>query len=204
MISYIKGVITDFEKDKVIIENNGIGYGIYMPQRSLGLLPSQGSEVKIYTYMNVREDAMQLFGFLSKDELSMYKLVIGVNGIGPKGGLSILSTLSSDDLRFAVLSSDAKAISAAPGIGKKTAEKLIIELKDKLNMDDILTHAGSANESGTPVETAVNTSIQAEAAEALVALGYGSTESYKAVKAVNMEKFTTVEAVLKEALKKMF
>ena len=204
MISYVKGVIADFEKDKVIIENGGIGYGIYMPGRALGLLPAVGSEVKIYTYMNVREDAMQLFGFLSKDELNMYKLVINVSGIGPKGGLSILSTLSADDLRFAVLSSDAKAISAAPGIGKKTAEKLIIELKDKLDMDDLLTHAGSGSESGVPVETTVNTSVQAEAAEALVALGYGSTESYKAVKAVDMEKFTTVEAVLKEALKKMF
>ena len=204
MISYVKGVIADFEKDKVIIENNGIGYGVYMPARSLGLLPSVGSEVKIYTYMNVREDAMQLFGFLSKDELNMYKLVITVSGIGPKGGLSILSTLSADDLRFAVLSSDAKAISAAPGIGKKTAEKLIIELKDKLNMDDILTHAGEGSESGAPAPVAVNSSIQSEAAEALVALGYGSTESYKAVKAVDMEKFITVEAVLKEALKKMF
>ena len=204
MISYVKGVIADFEKDKVIIENNGIGYGIYMPARSLGLLPAVGSEVKIYTYMNVREDAMQLFGFLSKDELNMYKLVITVSGIGPKGGLSILSTLSSDDLRFAVLSSDAKAISAAPGIGKKTAEKLIIELKDKLNMDDILTHAGEGSESGEIAYVAVNSSIQSEAAEALVALGYGSTESYKAVKAVDMEKFTTVEADLKEALKNMF
>ena len=204
MISYVKGVIADFEKDKVIIENNGIGYGIYMPARSLGLLPAVGSEVKIYTYMNVREDAMQLFGFLSKDELNMYKLVITVSGIGPKGGLSILSTLSSDDLRFAVLSSDAKAISAAPGIGKKTAEKLIIELKDKLNMDDILTHAGEGSESGEIAYVAVNSSIQSEAAEALVALGYGSTESYKAVKAVDMDKFTTVEAVLKEALKNMF
>ena len=204
MISYVKGIIADFEKDKVIVENNGIGYGIYMPQRSLGLLPSVGSEVKIYTYRNVREDAMQLFGFLSKDELSMYKLVITVSGIGPKGGLSILSTLSADDLRFAVLSSDSKAISKAPGIGKKTAEKLIIELKDKLDMDDLLTHAGTASESGVSMDvSSVNTSVQAEAAEALVALGYGSTESYKAVKAVNMEN-PTVEALLKEALKKMF
>ena len=204
MISYVKGVIADFEKDKVIIENNGIGYGIYMPQRSLGLLPSIGSEVKIYTYMNVREDAMQLFGFLNKDELDMYKLVITVSGIGPKGGLSILSTLSADDLRFAVLSSDVKAISAAPGIGKKTSEKLIIELKDKMDMDDILTHAGSGVEGATStVPNTTDTAIQAEAAEALVALGYGSTEAYKAVKLVNIEN-PTVEMVLKEALKKMF
>ena len=204
MISYVKGVIADFEKDKVIIENNGMGYGIYMPQRSLGLLPSIGSEVKIYTYMNVREDAIQLFGFLSKDELDMYKLVITVSGIGPKGGLSILSTLSADDLRFAVLSSDVKAIQAAPGIGKKTAEKLIIELKDKMDMDDILTHSGNGAEgvvSASPSNA--DTAIQAEAAEALVALGYGSTEAYKAVKAVNIEN-PTVEAVLKEALKKLF
>ena len=204
MISYVKGVIADFEKDKVIIENNGMGYGIYMPQRSLGLLPSIGSEVKIYTYMNVREDAIQLFGFLSKDELDMYKLVITVSGIGPKGGLSILSTLSADDLRFAVLSSDVKAIQAAPGIGKKTAEKLIIELKDKMDMDDILTHSGNGAEGVvSAVSSNADTAIQAEAAEALVALGYGSTEAYKAVKAVDIEN-PTVEAVLKEALKKLF
>lgn len=134
MISYIRGELVAIEEDKVIIDVNGVGYGIFMPAQSLNQLPSAGNEVKVHTYLNVREDAMQLFGFLTKDDLLVYKLVIGVSGIGPKGGLAILSTLTPNDLRFAVASSDVKAISAAPGIGKKTAEKLIIELKDKLSI----------------------------------------------------------------------
>ena len=165
----------------------------------MGLLPQPGNEVKIHTYLNVREDAMQLFGFLTRDDLEVFKLVIGVSGIGPKGGLSILSHLTPDDLRFAVLSGDVKAISAAPGIGKKTAEKLIIELKDKLNIEDVLTHAADSSAAAVPVN---NGGIQSEAVQALVALGYGSTESLRAVKQVELDN-ATVEDVLKEALKKM-
>lgn len=142
---------------------------------------------------------MQLFGFLTRDDLEVFKLVIGVSGIGPKGGLSILSQLTPDDLRFAVLSGDVKAISAAPGIGKKTAEKLIIELKDKLNIEDVLTHAADSSAAAVPVN---NGGIQSEAVQALVALGYGSTESLRAVKQVELDN-ATVEDVLKEALKKM-
>ena len=165
----------------------------------MGLLPQPGTEVKINTYLNEREDAMQLFGFLTRDDLEVFKLVIGVSGIGPKGGLSILSQLTPDDLRFAVLSGDVKAISAAPGIGKKTAEKLIIELKDKLNIEDVLTHAADSSAAAVPVN---NGGIQSEAVQALVALGYGSTESLRAVKQVELDN-ATVEDVLKEALKKM-
>ena len=134
MISYIRGELAAIEKEKVIVDVGGVGYGIFMPEASMGLLPRPGNEVKLHTYLNVREDAMQLFGFLTRDDLEVFRLLIGVSGIGPKGGLSILSKLTSDDLRFAVLSGDAKAISAAQGIGKKTAEKVIIELKDKLDL----------------------------------------------------------------------
>ena len=115
-----------------------------MPEQSLSLLGPIGCEVKIHTYLNVREDAMQLFGFLTRDDLEVFRLVIGVSGIGPKGGLNILSCLSADELKFAVLSGDAKAICAAPGIGKKTAEKLIIELKDKLDLKEMLEPRSAA------------------------------------------------------------
>lgn len=201
MISYIRGELVFIEKDKVIVDVNGVGFGIFMPERAMGLLPQTGNEVKIYTYLNVREDAMQLFGFLTRDDMEVFRLLIGVSGIGPKGGLSILSCLSADDLRFAVMSGDAKAISAAPGIGKKTAEKLIIELKDKLDIEEILNHsaeepAGAAGDSST-------SEVQAEAVQALVALGYGSTESLKAVKKVDLEN-AAVEDVLKAALKHLF
>nr|WP_330377638.1 Holliday junction branch migration protein RuvA [Faecalicatena contorta] len=199
MISYIRGELAAVEKEKVIVDVGGVGYGIYMPGQAMGLLPQPGNEVKIHTYLNVREDAMQLFGFLTRDDLEVFKLVIGVSGIGPKGGLSILSQLTPDDLRFAVLSGDVKAISAAPGIGKKTAEKLIIELKDKLNIEDVLTHAADSSAAAVPVN---NGGIQSEAVQALVALGYGSTESLRAVKQVELDN-PTVEDVLKEALKKM-
>ena len=199
MISYIRGELAAVETEKVIVDGGGGGYGIYMPGQAMGLLPQPGTEVKIHTYLNVREDAMQLFGFLTRDDLEVFKLVIGVSGIGPKGGLSILSQLTPDDLRFAVLSGDVKAISAAPGIGKKTAEKLIIELKDKLNIEDVLTHAADSSAAAVPVN---NGGIQSEAVQALVALGYGSTESLRAVKQVELDN-ATVEDVLKEALKKM-
>ena len=199
MISYIRGELAAVEKEKVIVDVGGVGYGIYMPGQALAVLPQPGSEVKIHTYLNVREDAMQLFGFLTRDDLEIFKLVIGVSGIGPKGGLSILSKLSPDDLRYAVLSGDVKAISAAPGIGKKTAEKLIIELKDKLDIEDVLNHA---IESDRAPDTDVSGGIQSEAVQALVALGYGSTESLRAVRQVELEN-ASVEDVLKEALNKM-
>ena len=199
MISYIRGELAAVEKEKVIVDVGGVGYGIYMPGQALAVLPQPGSEVKIHTYLNVREDAMQLFGFLTRDDLEIFKLVIGVSGIGPKGGLSILSKLSPDDLRYAVLSGDVKAISAAPGIGKKTAEKLIIELKDRLDIEDVLNHA---IESDRAPDTDVSGGIQSEAVQALVALGYGSTESLRAVRQVELEN-ASVEDVLKEALKKM-
>lgn len=201
MISYIKGELSAVEEDKIIVETNGIGYGIFMPAQAMGQLPPVGQDVKIYTYLNVREDAMQLFGFLTKDDLNVFKLVIGVSGIGPKGGLSILSKLSPDDLRFAVLANDAKAISAAPGIGKKTAEKLIIELKDKLSVEDILER-NTGTSDVTPTSD-YSSAVQAEAVEALTALGYGSTESMRAVKKVLITESTTVEEILKQALKYM-
>ena len=195
MISYIKGELAAVGEEQVVVEVQGIGYGIFMPGQAMTMLPPIGSEVKIHTYLNVREDAMQLFGFLTKDDLKVFRLLIGVNGIGPKGGLNILSKMTPDDLRFAVLAGDVKAISAAPGIGKKTAEKLIIELKDKLNIDDVLTKEEEAMSGGAD--------MQSEAVQALVALGYGSAESLKAVKKVPMTETMTVEELLKQSLKFM-
>ena len=196
MISYIRGELCDIEEQKAIVDVNGVGYGIYMPQQALSLLPPMGQQVKIHTYLNIREDAMQLFGFLTKEDLNVFRLLIGVNGIGPKAGLNILSCLSPDELRFAVLSGDAKAISATPGIGKKTAEKLILELKDKLNIEDMLEHAAHGGDS----EDLASNTMQAEAVQALTALGYGSAESLRAVKKSSPE-CSSVEDILKEALK---
>lgn len=203
MISYIRGELAAIEKEKVIIDVGGVGYGIFMPETSMGLLPQMGNEVKLHTYLNVREDVMQLYGFLTRDDLEIFKLLIGVSGIGPKGGLSILSKLTSDDLRFAVLSGDSKAISSAPGIGRKTAEKVIIELKDKLDIEEVLSRSADGDTEIPAVIAPGANEIQSEAVQALVALGYGSTESLKAVKKVNLED-ATVEEVLKQALKNLF
>lgn len=200
MIAYIRGELASIEKEKIIVDVQGIGYGIFMPESSMGLLPQIGNIVKIYTYLNVREDAMQLFGFLAKDDLELFRLLIGVSGIGPKGGLNILSGLSADELRFAIISGDAKAISAAPGIGKKTAEKVIIELKDKLDIEDTLNRTADIV---PDTDSNISGEIESEAVQALVALGYGSAESLKAVKSVSHE-CKTVEEILKMALKYLF
>ncbi len=199
MISYLRGTLAGVEEDKVIVDVGGVGYGVYMSGQAMGRLPAIGSEVKLHTYLNVKEDAMQLYGFLTRDDLSVFKLVIGVNGIGPKGGLGVLSALSPDDLRFAILANDVKAICAAPGIGKKTAEKLILELRDKLKFEDALEHIASE----VTVGVEVNGQIQSEAVQALVALGYGSTEALKAVRKVEADETMEVEDVLKLALKHM-
>ena len=136
MISYIKGELSEILPDVIVVEANGIGYNIYVPGSVLGELPSVGSEVKIYTYMNVKEDECSLYGFLTRDDLSMFKMLICVNGIGPKAALGALSNITADDLRFAVLADDVAAIKALPGIGPKTAQKIIIDVKD-IKKDDL-------------------------------------------------------------------
>lgn len=200
MIQFIRGELVGIEEDRIFIDVGGVGYGIFMSGQSMGRLPQIGREVKIHTYLNVKEDAMQLFGFLTRDDLRVFKLLIGVNGIGPKGGQAILSVLTPDDLRFAVMANDVKAISAAPGIGKKTAEKLILELKDKLHVEDALEHTMSASDTmATSVEN--SREVTSEAIQALVALGYGNTEALKAVKKVEITSDMSVNEVLKQALK---
>lgn len=198
MIAFVKGSLAEVELDRVIIDVGGVGYNVFVSSYTISRLPLEGNEVKLYTHLNVKEDLMQLYGFLSKDELRIFKLLIGVNGIGPKGGLGILSHLTPDDLRFAVMSNDVKAISAAPGIGKKTAEKLILELKDKLG--SIEPEEVTTSESVTG-NVSFSREIQTEAVQALVTLGYGSTEALRAVTNVMTEQEESVEEILKKALK---
>ena len=202
MISYIKGTIESIGEDEIVLENQGIGYAIRVPLSVIRSVSVSEKPVKIYTYMYVREDALNLYGFLSKDDLSIFKMLITVNGIGPKGAIGILSNLSADDLRFAVLSDDAKAIAKAPGVGIKTAGKVILELKDKMKLEDAfekkLEH--TLQENGT-VQT--DESQIADAVSALVALGYGATEAMKAVRSVGDSENMDVEQLLKAALKKM-
>lgn len=202
MYSYIKGILTDMDEDLVVVEAGGIGYNIYTTGQTFDYLPSIGEEVKLYTYLNVREDAMMLYGFLTKDDLRVFKLLIGVSGIGPKGALAVLSVMTTDDLRFAVLGEDAKAIAKAPGIGAKTAQRLILELKDKFSLEDAfeqkLENATTGDKNADGVKSAKN-----EAVQALVALGYSSSEALKAIGDVEITTDTEVEDILKAALKNM-
>lgn len=199
MYSYIKGTIQEVYEDLIVVENNGIGYNIHIPMRILDELPGRDGQVKIYTYLHVREEAFSLFGFLSRDELDMFKLLLNVSGIGPKGALSILSVLSANDIRFAVVSDDVRTISTAPGVGKKTAQRLIMELKDKVSLDDAF---GAVQESAAPISHGGST-VKKEAAEALTALGYSSAEAAKVLADIEITEDSDVESVLRLALKNM-
>lgn len=149
MISYIKGTLEAVEEDMIIVETGGIGYGIRVPLSLLEELPSLGSPVTIHTYFQVREDSMTLYGFLNRQDREMFKQLISVNGIGPRGALGILSVMRPDDLRTAIVSGDAKAISRAPGIGPKTAQRLILDLKDKVDLEEVISGFGG----GTAVQS---------------------------------------------------
>lgn len=201
MYSYIKGELMEMTEEAIVVENHGIGYNIRIPQSILDSLEGIGQEVKIYTYTYVREDAMLLYGFLTRDDLNVFKLLLGVSGIGPKGALAVLSVMTPDDLRFAVLADDDKTIAKAPGIGKKTAQRLIIELRDKLSLEDAFD-LKSEHVAVAAVNTGKQTARQ-EAVQALVALGYSSAEAMKAVNNVDMEEELSVEELLKAALKQM-
>ena len=202
MISFIRGKIVDSSETSLILENGGIGYEIFMTGASMEKALRERDEVKIHTYFHIREDAMQLYGFLTKDDLQIFRLLLGVNGIGPKAALGILAALSADELRFAVLSDDVKTISRAPGIGKKTAQKLILELKDKLKLEDAFEAKLSHVEADADAE-ASSFDGSKEAVEALVALGYSSTEALRAVRKVTDVSPDDVEGILKAALKNL-
>ena len=202
MIAFLKGTIEDITENSLVLDVNGIGYEVLVPGQLLDMLEGIGQELKVYTYMQVREDAVVLFGFLTRDDLAMFKMLIGVNGVGPKAGLGILSALGTEELRFAVLADDAKRIAKAPGIGAKTAQKIILELKDKLDLAEVFEQKLNADRQQEVAASAGNGMIQ-DAVEALVALGYGSTEALRAVRAVKADTVEDSEQLLKEALKHM-
>ena len=202
MIAFLKGKIEELEETKAIVDVNGVGYGVFITGRDSGILSGNRETVKLYTYLQVREDAMQLYGFLRKDDLHVFRLLLGVNGIGPKAALGMLSVLSANDIRFAVLAGDAKAISKAPGVGPKTAQKMILELKDKFDLQETFdSSVAEGKESGIP--NTGTKQIQDEAVQALVALGYPGSEALKAVRAADTGEDMSTEDLLRAALKKM-
>lgn len=193
MIAYIKGIVIEKSIDNVIVECGGLGYEVFVSVRDIEKI-TKGNEVLLHTYLKISEDAHSLYGFLNKDDLLMFKKLIGINGVGPKAALSILSTLSTFDLKMAIVSEDHKAISAAQGIGPKIAKRIILDLKEKVDLNYITT---------VEVENTSNSGVLGEVVEALISLGYSSGEAYKAVRSIEINDSDTTEDILKIALKKM-
>ncbi|MDE5747794.1 MAG: Holliday junction branch migration protein RuvA [Acetatifactor sp.] len=204
MFAYVKGIVADIAQDCCVIDVHDVGINIHISAQTAARMPGIGREAKLYTYTSVREDAFWLYGFLSKGDLEMFKRCITVSGIGPKGALGLLSVMDGDQLRFAILAQDVKAISKAPGIGKRTAERLVLELKDKLDYETADISREIADGSAGGAGAVMDHPGKREAVEALVALGYGQTEAMKAVSQVEGADDMDSSALLKQALKKMF
>ena len=205
MISYLKGKYIDrTEEGNIILNVNGIGFEVSVTGEVLGRVAYNNTdEIELFTYMQVKEDGMALFGFSTLDELSIFKKIISVSGIGPKGGMSILSTLNREQFIMAVIDENSDLIAKAPGIGKKTAAKLVLELKDKFKLSDALTGSiSTADVGGAPLSNA-DEGIVSDAIAALVALGYSSSESTKAVRGVQITEDMTVDKLLSLSLRNM-
>lgn len=203
MIAFVNGIIDDITDENVVVDVGNVGVNVRISTGTAARLPGVGGKVRLYTFTQVREDAFSLYGFLSRDDLEIFKRLIAVNGIGQKAGLAILSVMSADDLRFAVLSGDSAAIARAPGIGKKTAERVILDLKDKISPEDTLVHRQMQQTQAAPEASPGNDKARNEAVEALIALGYSATDALRAVKSVSDADGMDVEMILKSALKKM-
>lgn len=206
MIAYVNGILESIEEGNAVVDVNGVGYNVNISGSTMDRMPGIGEAVKLYTYTNVKEDAFTLFGFLSRDELNLFKMLITVNGIGPKGGLAILSVMTPDDLRFAIIAGDSGAISKAPGVGKKTAERITLELRDKIKATEDSMLSSAAGLSSSDIGDS-ESPARDEAVAALVSLGYNAADATKAVRkvlSVNPEMSGDTELILKQALKEMF
>ncbi|MCD8019057.1 MAG: Holliday junction branch migration protein RuvA [Clostridiales bacterium] len=200
MIAYIKGTAAYAENDTVVLDHQGMGYQIRVPSTALEQI-HMGQEITLHTYLYVREDALALYGFLTKEELRLFRLLLGVNGVGPRVALAVLSALSVEDLYYAVVSEDAKSIAKTPGIGPKGAKRMIIELKDKLDLRDLGIDEDAEMETEPSVSVVKGNDAAAETIEALMVLGYSNGEAYRAVHRVKGYADMDTEELLGEALK---
>ena len=198
MISYIKGSLEYIGENYIVIECGGIGYRLTISTQFINRLPDRHAQMKAYTYMYVREDEVSLYGFYSEDELEIFRVLISLSGVGPKVAMSLLSTLTVKELRLAVISEDVKSISKANGIGTKGASRIILELKDKLKMEDMID---SAYDAGTASVVSGNGDARSAVVSALTALGYSGLEAGRAVSKVKDAELLDEEQLLKAALK---
>ncbi len=201
MYAYFTGRVVTVGADSLVIDTNGIGYNIIMSGRDLSeIIP--GDELKIYTYTSVKEDSISLYGFLEKEALEFFKLLLTVNGVGPKGALGILSGSTVDDIQVAIIAQDSKALSKLPGIGAKTAARIILDLKDKVKADDILGSLKEGNEvSAGRVSSA--TGVKAEATEILTTLGYSASEAMRTLNRLEYDDDISAEDLVTMALREM-
>ena len=202
MIAFVKGYLVEMNDSMCVVDVNGMGINVNISSLTASFLPPVGEEVKLHTYTSVREDAFQLFGFLSRDELMLFKKLITVNGVGPKAGLSILSLGNPEDIRFAILSGDVKLISGASGVGKKTAERIVLELKDKLDWNAEMI-SRDIGKSSLGNGKSLNDPARKESYEALIALGYSASDAGKVLESIDISEDMSSEDILKEALKKL-
>lgn len=199
MISYIKGTLERRGENDIIVEADGIGYRIFVSPATLAKLPQTGEAVQIFTYFSVKEDGMSLYGFAAREEQEMFEKLLLVNGVGPKGALGFLSVLNPSEIVMAILSDDVKTLSKAPGVGRKTAQRVILDLKDKFKTEDAVSSLEGA---AGIAESVGGGNAKFEAIDAMTALGYSRSEAAQAVNAVAAEGMTT-EDILKAALKRM-
>lgn len=197
MYEYIKGKYIGINKDYVIVENNGIGYRVFTSGATMAEMPKVSEEVMLYLEQIVREDFIGIYGFSTREELDMFKLLLSINGVGAKAALSLLSISRINNLRYAILMGDEKHLCRAPGIGKKTAGRIILELKDKIKTDDVVEGIDIQEEFKDIAPS--NANVVGEALGALLALGYSEKEAETALKKV--DKTQTVENIIKESLK---
>ena len=197
MFYYLNGVVAEMEANLAVIDCGGVGYACATTNYTLSQL-KKGERAKLYTYMNVREDAVELFGFARQSELHSFKLLLGVSGVGPKAALSILSANTPANLAMAVVMGDEKALTAAPGIGKKIAQRIILELKDKLAKEQ----SSFSGDSGAMLPVAVPDDKTREAGAALAVLGYSASEVAAALKGIDMDALP-LEEIIRQALKRM-
>lgn len=199
MIYYIKGILSEYTEEGAVVEAGGVGYHLIIPASLMAQLPSPGVEVKLYTVFQVAEDSQKLYGFADRDARGMFLQLLKVNGVGAKLAVSLMNTLSLDELRLAVIAGDTGAIAKAPGMGRKTAEKLILELKDKIDMTKILpAQEGVSAGSAVFVSDAFS-----EAVAALEGLGYSASEALKTVRSLDAEEDWDVEQILQAAFRKL-
>ena len=202
MIAVIEGTVLEKSEGEVVVMTaGGVGYRLQCSMNTLSVLPPAGDNCRLYTHMNVREDLMELFGFLHRDERDMFRRLISVSGIGPKSALFVLGSMPLSDLRLAILTGDAVALSRAPGVGKKTAQRISLELKDKL-AKDALTGGIDAETLVFPAEDAPAADALSEAMQALKALGYSPQEAASALKGVK-DQAATADEMIKQALRHM-